>query len=120
ARILKALRVELPAVSAATMSRFARALRSADLVIDALLGVGVSGEVRRDYRDTIELINTHAARVLAVDIPSGLDATTGRVHGSCVRADRTITFVARKQGMMSNEGKRYCGHVVVGDLGIPL
>ena len=91
-----------------------------NLIIDALLGVGLEGEVRGIFRDLIGIINSSKAKVLAVDIPSGLDATAGRTLGYCVRADRTVTFVAKKRGMVLGEGPKYCGRVVVKDLGILL
>jgi len=90
------------------------------LIIDALLGVGLSGEVRGVYKDIIALINGSTAPVLSVDIPSGLDATTGRVWGCCVRADTTITFVAKKKAMATKEGRRFCGSIIVADIGVPL
>jgi len=89
------------------------------LIIDALLGVGLGGEVRGIYRDLIGIINTSKAYILSVDMPSGLDATTGKVLGCCVRADKTITFVAKKRGMLLGDGPKYCGRIVVKDLGIP-
>ena len=91
-----------------------------NLIIDALLGVGLKGEARGIYPDLIGIINTARARVLSVDIPSGLDATTGRVLGCCVKADKTVTFVAKKGGMVTGDGPRYCGRVVVRGLGMPL
>lgn len=90
------------------------------LIIDALLGVGLTGEVRGIFRDLIGIINLSQAYILSVDIPSGLDATTGKVLGCCVKADKTVTFVAKKQGMVLGEGPKYCGRVAVKDLGIPL
>jgi NAD(P)H-hydrate epimerase len=90
------------------------------LIIDALLGVGLSGEVRGIYKDLISLINSSQAYKLCVDIPSGLDTTTGKILGCCVKADKTITFVAKKRGMVVGDGPRYCGKVIVADLGIPL
>jgi NAD(P)H-hydrate epimerase len=89
------------------------------LVIDALLGIGLSGEVRGIFRDLIGIINASRAHVLSVDIPSGLDATTGKVLGCCVKADKTVTFMAKKRGMVIAEGPRYCGRIVVKDLGTP-
>lgn len=89
-----------------------------DLLVDALLGVGVSGELRGVYPDLIKLINSSRARIISVDVPSGLDATTGRVLGSCVKADKTVTFVAQKRGMGINAGPKYCGKVIITDLGI--
>lgn len=90
------------------------------LIIDALLGVGLKGEVRGVFRDLIGIINTSKAYVLSVDIPSGLDATGGEVLGCCIKADRTVTFVAKKRGMVLKEGPKYCGRLIVKDLGIPL
>jgi len=91
-----------------------------NLIIDALLGVGLQGAVRGIYRDLIGIINTAKASVLSVDVPSGLDANSGKILGCCVKADKTVTFVAKKRGMVAGEGPRYCGKVVVKDLGIPL
>jgi len=90
------------------------------LIVDALLGVGLSGDVRGIYKDLIGLINSSRALILSVDIPSGLDATTGKVLGCCVKADKTITFAAKKRGMVIAEGPRYCGRIVVAGLGLPL
>jgi hydroxyethylthiazole kinase-like uncharacterized protein yjeF len=90
------------------------------LIVDALLGVGLSGEVRGIYKDLIGVINSSGARIISVDIPSGLDATTGKVLGCCVKADKTITFVAKKRGMVIADGPRYCGRIDVVGLGLPL
>jgi len=90
------------------------------LIIDALLGVGAKGEVRPVYRALIDIINSSKAYVISVDIPSGLDATTGRLLGCCVKADQTITFVAKKRGMVFKGGKQYCGKVLVRDIGVLL
>lgn len=91
-----------------------------DLIIDALLGIGLVGETRGIYRDLIEIINASKGYILSVDIPSGLDATTGKVLGSCIKADRTVTFVAKKRGMVIAKGREYCGRIAVRDLGAPL
>ena len=90
------------------------------LIIDALLGVGLKAEVRGIFRDLIGIMNSAKAYLLSIDMPSGLDATTGEVLGCCVKADKTITFVAKKQGMTREEGPKYCGRVIVRDLGLPL
>jgi len=84
------------------------------------LGVGLEGEVRGIFRDLIGIINSSKAYILSVDMPSGLDAATGKILGCCVQADKTVTFVAKKRGMVLGEGPKYCGKVVVKDLGIPL
>jgi hydroxyethylthiazole kinase-like uncharacterized protein yjeF len=90
------------------------------LIVDALLGVGLSGEVRGIYKNLIGVINSSGARILSVDIPSGLDATTGKASGCCVKANKTITFVAKKRGMVIADGPRYCGKIDVVGLGLPL
>jgi NAD(P)H-hydrate epimerase len=89
-----------------------------DLIIDAIFGVGLKGELRGIYKDLIGIINSSKAYILSVDIPSGLNATTGEILGCCVKADKTITFIAKKQGMVLGEGPKYCGKVIVKDLGI--
>jgi NAD(P)H-hydrate epimerase len=116
--ILLELKQKITLISAKNVSRLK--MDSYGLIIDALLGVGLSGEVRGVYKDLIGLINSSGARILSVDIPSGLDATTGKALGCCVKADKTITFVAKKRGMAVADGPGYCGRVVVADLGLPL
>jgi len=116
--ILLKLKQKITQVSDKTASRLK--MGPYGLIVDALLGVGLSGEVRGIYKNLIGVINSSGARVLSVDIPSGLDATTGKVLGCCVKADKTITFVAKKRGMVIADGPRYCGKVVVAGLGLPL
>lgn len=118
--IFRKLKLKILEVSESNLNLVKREISKYELIIDALLGVGLSGEVRGIFRDLIESINSSRAFILAVDIPSGLDATTGRVLGCCVKADRTVTFVAKKRGMVIGDGPKYCGRVVVKDLGIPL
>lgn len=89
-----------------------------DLFIDGLLGTGLSGDVSGDYLQAIETINRcNHASVLALDIPSGLCANTGRILGNAVKADMTISFIAVKQGMLTLDGPDYCGQLGFADLG---
>ena len=91
-----------------------------DLVIDALLGTGATGAPRGRIAEAIHLINTdYSGPVLAIDVPSGLDCDTGKPLGECVRAARTITFVAPKVGFSNPDSKPFTGDVVVGDIGCP-
>jgi NAD(P)H-hydrate epimerase len=94
------------------------AIASAPLVIDALFGVGLARPVEGTYAEVVAAIN-HAERVLAVDIPSGLDADTGKVLGTCVEAHATVTMGALKVALVSAPGFAHCGEVVVADIGIP-
>lgn len=116
--ILLKLKQKITEVKEENLHLIKKRISKYTLVIDALLGIGLSGEVRGIYRDLIAIINSSGARILSADIPSGLDATTGKVLGCCIKADETVTFVAKKQGMVLKEGPRYCGRVVVRDLGI--
>ena len=70
-----------------------------DIVVDALLGTGISGDIREPYLSAIEFINGSGAFVLAVDVPSGMDPDTGRTANSHVRADATVTFHRMKRGI---------------------
>lgn len=90
-----------------------------DLIVDALLGTGLSGAVRKQYARVIQLINDAHKPVIAVDIPSGLCADTGSVLGCAVEADMTITFIGRKRGLYTNEGPDCAGEVIFDSLGVP-
>ena len=94
-------------------------LQRAELVIDAIFGTGLSGPVRGFYKDVIEQINSSSTPVLAVDIPSGLDCDTGQPLGLAVRAETTVTFVARKMGFDAPGASDYTGQVFVVDIGAP-
>jgi ADP-dependent NAD(P)H-hydrate dehydratase / NAD(P)H-hydrate epimerase len=87
--------------------------------IDALLGTGLKAEVKGFYRKAIEFINAGQRPVLAVDIPSGLNADTGQPCGTCIRAAATATFGFAKIGHVVYPGLEYCGSVKVIDIGIP-
>lgn len=92
--------------------------RNTDLTIDALFGIGLNSDVREPYASVIALMNSSGKPILAVDVPSGLDADTGRIFGAAVKASRTVTFVAAKKGFYKADGPRCCGKVIVRDIGI--
>lgn len=94
-------------------------LESAELIVDALLGTGLKGEVREPFLSAIRILNGLGKPVVAVDVPSGLDADTGLPLGSAVRATKTITFVAQKLGFLNDSAKEYLGKLLIGDIGIP-
>ncbi len=93
-------------------------LNNADVIVDALLGTGIKGQLREGYLAAITAINHSQRPVLALDIPSGLYADTGVIADICVDSDITITFVAYKRGQMTLDGPDYCGHLVLADLGL--
>lgn len=94
-------------------------IKEADVIIDAILGTGLNSEVRGLYRDIIEAINQMQKQVLAVDVPSGLDATTGKILGTAIRAKATATFGLPKIGQLVEPGEEYVGELKVVDIGIP-
>jgi hydroxyethylthiazole kinase-like uncharacterized protein yjeF len=94
-------------------------LRKADVLIDALLGTGTRGEIHGAYREAIEAINQAHRPVVAVDIPSGLDADSGKPLGLAVKARITVTMAIPKKGMLQNAAHRYVGRLVIADIGIP-
>jgi ADP-dependent NAD(P)H-hydrate dehydratase / NAD(P)H-hydrate epimerase len=100
----------------------AQALADAEVIVDALLGIGLTRPVEGRYRQLIEAINQrHAAgaRVLAVDIPSGLDADRGCVLGVAVEADVTVSFIGLKPGLLTGAGPQHAGRLVFAGLEAP-
>lgn len=92
----------------------------ADLIIDAMLGTGLKGDVREPYTSLIGLTNQLASFVLAVDIPSGIDGENGNIMGDAVIADYTMTMAYPKPGLVIYPGRNHCGEVEIVDLGVPV
>jgi NAD(P)H-hydrate epimerase len=88
-----------------------------DIIIDGILGTGVSGRIREPYCSAIEYVNRSDAYIFSVDIPSGLDPNTGMVHDKCVRANATVTFHRIKKGLLNSE--KYSGQIHLENIGIP-
>ena len=95
----------------------AQRLAQSDTVIDALLGTGLERDVTGLWRTAIEAINRSGLPVLAVDVPSGLHADTGRVMGAAVRAQATLSFIGLKPGLFTAEGPAHAGDIYFDDLG---
>jgi hydroxyethylthiazole kinase-like uncharacterized protein yjeF len=113
----RAARQRFEAAGGQVMRAWPDALRPS-LVIDGLLGIGLAREVDAAMADVIGRIDASGAPVLAIDVPSGLDAETGRVRGRAVHASHTITFIARKPGLHTHDGLDHCGTVECDDLGL--
>jgi len=96
----------------------AEGLQQADVIVDAIFGTGLDRNVSGDYLAAINAINHAAKPLLALDIPSGLNADTGRKMGAAIRADVTLSFIARKQGVYTGEAAACCGELKYTDLGI--
>jgi ADP-dependent NAD(P)H-hydrate dehydratase / NAD(P)H-hydrate epimerase len=97
----------------------AAALEPAALAVDAILGTGFSGAPRGPAAEAIDGLNAWGGAVVACDVPSGVDASTGEVQGAAVQALATATFGAAKPGLWINPGKAHAGAVRVVDIGIP-
>src|SRR4051794_25013628 len=89
-----------------------------DVAVDALFGTGFSGKPRDDAARMIEELNRLGIPVLSVDVPSGVDASTGQVAGAAVRAEATVTFHGRKVGLVVAPGRFHAGEVEVADIGL--
>ncbi|GMQ95863.1 MAG: NAD(P)H-hydrate dehydratase [Gammaproteobacteria bacterium] len=94
-------------------------LDGADVIIDALFGTGLDRDVEGAWAACIEDMNASPAPVVAIDIPSGLHADSGRVLGGCVSAELSVSFIGLKQGMFTGEARNCCGRVLFDDLGVP-
>lgn len=101
------------------LDRYSQLLKEADVIVDAMLGTGLKNEVRGIYAKAAALVNDAGRPVVAVDIPSGIDANSGKVLGCAVRADLTVTFAFAKCGHVLYPGAEYTGRLVVVDIGIP-
>lgn len=107
--------VEMNAVQKNTLS----VIDDAALIVDALLGTGLTRDVSAEWAKWIDAVNQSSAPVIAVDIPSGLMADTGCIAGRAIQADITVCFIGLKQGMFTAQGKDVCGDIVFDDLSLP-
>jgi ADP-dependent NAD(P)H-hydrate dehydratase / NAD(P)H-hydrate epimerase len=89
-----------------------------EVIVDALFGTGFTGEPRAEAAALIDRINAHPARVFSIDVPSGVDASTGEIPGAAVRADATVTFHGRKVGVVVAPGRFHSGRVHSADIGL--
>jgi NAD(P)H-hydrate epimerase len=108
----------LDPTGAGSAERVTKLAGDADMIVDALFGTGLQGELKEPYRSLIEAINALRRPIVAVDIPSGLDCDTGEPLGTAIRAAYTVTFVALKRGFVASSAARYTGEVYVASIGV--
>ncbi|MFM9971703.1 MAG: NAD(P)H-hydrate dehydratase, partial [Burkholderiales bacterium] len=92
--------------------------RDYDLIVDGLFGIGLARPLQGRYARAIDCVNRSGSTVLALDIASGIDSDTGAVLGCAMRATRTLTFIARKPGLLTLDGADFCGEISVDSLGL--
>ena len=102
-----------------TFDAFLEVLKQCDVVVDALFGVGLSRDIQGDYADLIKTINQSEKAVVSIDIPSGIDGTTGFKKGHAIIAQHTLTLTTYKQGLFINDARKHCGNIQLLDIQIP-
>ena len=118
-RILKKLRCMVKEINTVREKAVQDAFK-ADIIVDAIFGVGLNREISEPFSSVINELNKNAKYIVAVDIPSGLNGTTGKIYGICVKAGTTVTFSFVKKGFLKADGPGYTGKVVVADIGMPV
>lgn len=101
------------------IEKFQSIVNHSDLIVDALLGTGISGEVRSPFYEMIEIVNNSNKIIYAVDIPSGVNADTGAVENIAIKATKTITFALPKIGFFTCDGPSHIGEWKVADISVP-
>ena len=94
-------------------------VKNTDMIVDALLGTGVTGEVKGLIGDVIQWVNRSFQSVLSIDMPSGLHSDTGQFKGVCIQADHTVTMGEMKRGLVLSPGRELAGEVTIVDIGVP-
>jgi len=104
-----------------TKKDFARIRRNFryDIIIDAIFGIGFKGSLPKNIREAVNFMNRTGIPIYALDVPSGLDATTGKARGASIRAHETITFGVLKTGFLKKAAKPYVGKVIRKNIGFP-
>ena len=107
-------------VNESNLARLSQALKTSDFLIDGIFGIGLSGPISSFFLSAIDLINRSKKPVVACDIPSGLHPDTGEILGGAIKAKYTITFIAPKRAFFLPPAKKFCGKILMADIGIPL
>lgn len=118
-KILLNMNLKVNELLEGNMKEIRKELQDCNIIVDAIFGTGLSGEVREPARSLIMEINETNIPVVSVDIPSGLDCDEGVVLGAAVKATKTVTFVAAKAGFFKECGREYTGELIVSDISVP-
>ena len=118
-RVLRDRQIRIEEAEALSASQLERAVRDADLIVDAIFGTGFHGPARGLPAGVIEATNASGVPILAVDVPSGVDAVVGRADPPCIRAAATVAMALPKVGTLQYPAADYVGRLFVADIGIP-
>ena len=99
--------------------RLEKEIQEADLIVDGIYGIGFHGAVKEEYLPVIRWTNRSAAKVVSLDLPSGVACDFGKIEGEAVQADYTVTFSALKLSQVQYPAMEYCGEIHVANVGIP-
>jgi NAD(P)H-hydrate epimerase len=113
------LRQVCPLARLQDIKEIEKELQGCDIIVDAIFGTGLSGEVREPAHSLIKKINETNIPVISVDIPSGLDCDEGMALGTAIKATKTVTFVSPKTGFFKGEGRSFTGELIVSDISVP-
>lgn len=117
--ILKSFNISTTVVENENMDELKNSIKRSDIVVDCIFGTGLEREIKGVFYDVINLVNENKNKTYSIDVPSGINATTGDILGTCIKADKTISFEFYKRGFLKYETKEFIGDVVVEHIGIP-
>ncbi len=113
------LPIEFPDITGGGFSEQVQSrCKESGIIVDALFGTGITGPLRGNFPEMINMLNASGKPIVAVDIPSGLDCDTAEPLGECVTAEATVTFAAVKKGYLNPESEKYTGKVYVQSIGV--
>lgn len=118
--IIDKMGIELREIDTVKFEEIQETVQNSDMIIDAILGTGLQGKVTGLMAKIIDFINNANKEMIAIDVPSGLNADTGKIEGPCIRATYTITLALPKVGLLLYPGASYTGKIIVEDIGIPI
>jgi len=94
-------------------------ISKSNLIIDSLIGYNLKGNPKKEFAELIEFANNSKKKILAVDVPSGLDSTTGKAFSPCIKSNATLALTLPKTGLRKKDGKKFAGKIYVGYLTVP-
>lgn len=119
-QILRKMRQKFRLIkSIAGFSKLQKEINRCHLIIDGIFGIGLKGKLDGFYQKLFSLLNASKLPILALDIPLGLDADTGKPLGNAIEATRTITFGLLKKGLAKKQARKFTGEISIGDISLP-